>query len=44
MRKDLGIAIDQAREVGVSLPVAALVDQFYGDVQQLGGGRRATPA
>jgi len=39
MRKDLGIAIEQAREVGVSLPVAALVDQFYADVQQLGGGR-----
>ncbi|OSP56213.1 NAD(P)-dependent oxidoreductase [Pseudoruegeria sp. SK021] len=39
MRKDLGIALDQAREVGVSLPVAALVDQFYGDVQSLGGGR-----
>lgn len=39
MRKDLGIALAQAREVGVSLPVAALVDQFYGDVQTLGGGR-----
>jgi 3-hydroxyisobutyrate dehydrogenase len=39
MRKDLGIAIGQAREVGVSLPVTALVDQFYADVQQLGGGR-----
>lgn len=39
MRKDLGIALDQARDVGVSLPVAALVDQFYGDVQSLGGGR-----
>ncbi|MEM9797694.1 MAG: NAD(P)-dependent oxidoreductase [Pseudomonadota bacterium] len=39
MRKDLGIALEQAREMGVSLPVAALVDQFYGDVQKLGGGR-----
>ena len=39
MRKDLGIAINQAREIGVSLPVAALVDQFYGDVQALGGNR-----
>jgi 3-hydroxyisobutyrate dehydrogenase len=39
MRKDLGIALTQAKEVGVSLPVAALVDQFYGDVQQLGGAR-----
>jgi len=39
MRKDLGIAIGQARDLGVSLPVTAIVDQFYADVQQLGGGR-----
>lgn len=39
MRKDLGIALSQAKEIGVSLPVAALVDQFYGDVQALGGSR-----
>jgi 3-hydroxyisobutyrate dehydrogenase len=39
MRKDLGIALAQAKDIGVSLPVAALVDQFYGDVQTLGGGR-----
>jgi len=39
MRKDLGIALDAAKEAGVSLPVTALVDQFYADVQQLGGGR-----
>jgi len=39
MRKDLGISIETAKEVGVSLPVAALVDQFYADVQHLGGGR-----
>ncbi|WP_424972536.1 NAD(P)-dependent oxidoreductase [Dinoroseobacter sp. S76] len=39
MRKDLGIALDQAKAMGVSLPVAALVDQFYAEVQQLGGGR-----
>ncbi|MDD9716778.1 NAD(P)-dependent oxidoreductase [Dinoroseobacter sp. PD6] len=39
MRKDLGIALDQAKAMGVSLPVAALVDQFYGEVQQMGGGR-----
>ena len=39
MRKDLGIALDAANEVGVSLPVTALVDQFYSDVQQMGGGR-----
>lgn len=39
MRKDLGIALAQAKEIGVSMPVAALVEQFYGDVQTLGGGR-----
>ena len=39
MRKDLGIALEQAQAMGVSLPVAALVDQFYGDVQTMGGGR-----
>ena len=39
MRKDLGIALDAARENGASLPVTALVDQFYADVQQAGGGR-----
>jgi len=39
MRKDLGIALEQAKAMGVSLPVTALVDQFYGDVQQMGGGR-----
>ena len=39
MRKDLGICLDTADEVGASLPVTALVDQFYKDVQKLGGGR-----
>lgn len=39
MRKDLGIALEQARDIGVALPIAALVDQFYGDVQTMGGGR-----
>ena len=39
MRKDLGIAVSAARKLGVSLPVAALVDQFYADVQTLGGAR-----
>ncbi|MEE4203402.1 MAG: NAD(P)-dependent oxidoreductase [Halieaceae bacterium] len=39
MRKDLGIALRAADEVGASLPVTALVDQFYGDVQRLGGHR-----
>jgi 3-hydroxyisobutyrate dehydrogenase len=39
MRKDLGICLDTADEVGASLPVTALVDQFYKDVQKLGGSR-----
>ena len=39
MRKDLRIALQAARESGASLPVAALVDQFYADVQAMGGGR-----
>ena len=39
MRKDLGICLDTADEVGASLPVTALVDQFYTDVQKMGGGR-----
>ncbi|MDX1570787.1 MAG: NAD(P)-dependent oxidoreductase [Xanthomonadales bacterium] len=39
MRKDLGIALREAARNGASLPVAALVDQFYAEVQNLGGGR-----
>ncbi|MEH6644989.1 NAD(P)-dependent oxidoreductase [Sulfitobacter sp.] len=39
MRKDLGICLDTADETGASLPITALVDQFYKDVQKLGGGR-----
>lgn len=39
MRKDLGICIEEARRNGSSLPVAALVDQFYSEVQRLGGKR-----
>ncbi len=39
MRKDLSLALDEARRNGAKLPVAALVDQFYGDVQSLGGNR-----
>ncbi|MCZ4260261.1 NAD(P)-dependent oxidoreductase [Limimaricola sp. G21655-S1] len=39
MRKDLGICLDAADELSVSLPVTALVDQFYKEVQQMGGGR-----
>ncbi|EAR52157.1 6-phosphogluconate dehydrogenase domain protein [Oceanicola granulosus HTCC2516] len=39
MRKDLGICLAAADDVGASLPVTALVDQFYKDVQAMGGGR-----
>ena len=39
MRKDLGIALEEARRNGARLPVTALVDQFYADIQA-GGGRR----
>ncbi len=39
MRKDLGICLDTADENGASLPVTALVDQFYKDVQKIGGAR-----
>ena len=39
MRKDLAICLAAAEEVGASMPVTALVDQFYKDVQQMGGGR-----
>ncbi|MCA2011372.1 NAD(P)-dependent oxidoreductase [Cereibacter sphaeroides] len=39
MRKDLGICLQTADEIGAPLPMTALVDQFYKDVQQMGGGR-----
>jgi len=39
MRKDLGLVLDEARRNGARLPVTALVDQFYADVQQMGGRR-----
>jgi 3-hydroxyisobutyrate dehydrogenase-like beta-hydroxyacid dehydrogenase len=39
MRKDLGIAIAAAREVGAEVPVTELVDRFYADIQSLGGNR-----
>ena len=39
MRKDLGLVLDEARRNGARLPVTALVDQFYADLQQLGGRR-----
>jgi 3-hydroxyisobutyrate dehydrogenase/2-hydroxy-3-oxopropionate reductase len=44
MRKDLGLVLDEARRNGARLPVAALVDQFYADVQTLGGGRESMSA
>jgi 3-hydroxyisobutyrate dehydrogenase len=39
MRKDLGLCLDEAKRNGAPLPATALVDQFYGDVQRMGGGR-----
>ena len=39
MRKDLGICLNEARRAGITLPVTALVDQFYAEVQQMGGKR-----
>ena len=39
MRKDLAISLDESRRNGASLPVAALVDQFYSEVQKMGGSR-----
>jgi 3-hydroxyisobutyrate dehydrogenase len=44
MRKDLGLAFDEARANGATLPVAALVDQLYAEVQGIGGGRQDTSA
>lgn len=42
MRKDLGITLDEARKNGAQLPLTALVDQFYAEVQALGGNRQDT--
>jgi 3-hydroxyisobutyrate dehydrogenase len=42
MRKDLGLTLDEARGNGASLPMTALVDQFYAEVQAMGGGRQDT--
>ncbi|WP_213608343.1 NAD(P)-dependent oxidoreductase [Pseudoalteromonas sp.] len=42
MRKDLGIALDEAKNNGATLPMTAMVDQYYADVQALGGGRYDT--
>jgi 3-hydroxyisobutyrate dehydrogenase len=42
MRKDLGLALEEARANGATLPVAALVDQFYAEIQSMGGERQDT--
>ncbi len=39
MRKDLGLVLDEARRNGARLPLTALVDQFYADIQEMGGNR-----
>lgn len=44
MRKDMGLALEEGRSLGVSLPVAAMIDQFYAEVQAIGGGRQDTSA
>jgi 3-hydroxyisobutyrate dehydrogenase len=44
MRKDLGLAIDEARTNGATLPLAAMIDQMYAEVQAMGGGRQDTSA
>ncbi|WP_313807725.1 NAD(P)-dependent oxidoreductase [Sphingobium sp.] len=42
MRKDLGLALEEARANGATLPVTALIDQFFADVQAMGGHRQDT--
>jgi 3-hydroxyisobutyrate dehydrogenase len=44
MRKDLGLALDEAGRIGALLPMTALVDQFYAEVQKMGGARQDTSA
>ena len=44
MRKDLGLALEEARANGATLPMTAMVDQFYADVQAMGGHRQDTSA
>ena len=39
MRKDLGLCIEQAQEIGARIPVAQIVDQYYAEVQAMGGAR-----
>jgi 3-hydroxyisobutyrate dehydrogenase len=42
MRKDLGLVLEEARRIQARMPVTALVDQFYADVQAMGGNRLDT--
>ena len=44
MRKDLGYALDEAKQLGLSSPITSLVDQFYAEVQAAEGGRQDTSA
>lgn len=44
MRKDLGLALDEARNNGATLPITAMVDQFYAEAQAMGHGRSDTSA
>ena len=44
MRKDLGYALEEARGLGLSAPITALVDQFYSEIQAMGGARQDTSA
>ena len=44
MRKDLGLALEEGRARGAAMPVTALVDQFYAEVEAMGGGRQDTSA
>ena len=44
MRKDLGLALEEGRGLGLSLPTTALIDQFFADVQAMGAGRQDTSA
>jgi 3-hydroxyisobutyrate dehydrogenase len=39
MRKDLALCLEEARRNGATLPVAALIDQFYAEIQTMGGAR-----
>ena len=42
MRKDLGLTLEEARRNGATLPLTALIDQFYAEVQAMGGARQDT--